>query len=309
MYQRQPFTTHTRAGLGSLTKQFTATAILQLVEAGNIELDRPLSDYLHDYKFSNQITIRQLLNMDSGIPDYTDLVSAQLETTAKSSILSEAETEVMIRKALGRDIPFEQILNTINAQPLDFKPGSQFAYSNTNYAILSTIIERITNMSYASYIQKHILNPLSMSDTKIGTETSSADSYTYQDNVPVNLGKGNHQLGDGCMVTNLIDFKKWATAVMAGKLLTPANWQMCFDLQHGKYGIGWMKINSWYWHSGEILGYWSDFFMSPNRDLAMVWLYNVSPAGDETDVWLEATDDWRERFLQTFEKTIFDERR
>lgn len=61
-----------------------------------------------------------------------------------------------------------------------------------------------------------------------------------------------------------------------------------------------MKINSWYWHSGQILGYWSDFFLSPEHDLAMVYLYNVSPTDEIVQDWLKASDDWRERFLTSF---------
>lgn len=295
-----PFTDETIMGIGSLTKQFTATAILQLMEAGKLSLDQSLKTYLPDYQLGDKITIRQLLNMDSGIPDYTDLIVAKAEEKAQHTGLSPAATEVMINKTLGTDFSLKTIVSMINGKKLDFKPGLQFAYSNTNYALLTGVLEQATGTSYAAFIQEHILTPLTLSNTHVGTEKSQVDSYLYQGSNVVNLGRGNHQLGDGAMVTNLVDLKKWACATMTNTLLSPASQQLCFNLKHEKYGMGWMKINSWYWHSGQILGYWSDFFLSPEHDLAMVYLYNISPADEIVQDWLKASDDWRERFLASF---------
>ncbi|MCF6161324.1 MAG: beta-lactamase family protein [Furfurilactobacillus sp.] len=295
-----PFTDETIMGIGSLTKQFTATAILQLVEAGKLSLNQSLKTYLPDYQLGDKVTIRQLLNMDSGIPDYTDLIVSKAEEKAQHTGLSSEATEVMINKILGTDFSLKTIVSMINGKQLDFKPGSQFAYSNTNYALLTEILEQVTGTPYAAYIQEHILTPLTLSNTHVGTEKSQVDSYLYQGSNVVNLGRGNHQLGDGAMVTNLVDLKKWACATTTNALLSSASQHLCFNLKHEKYGMGWMKINSWYWHSGQILGYWSDFFLSPEHDLAMVYLYNVSPTDEIVQDWLKASDDWRERFLTSF---------
>lgn len=139
-------TIETKFRIGSLTKGFTAIAILQLVEQGKLNLEDPLTRFIPDYPHGDQITITNLLTHTSGIPNHTELESFNTDR---------------------RVYPFKllQTINTFKYKALDFTPGEQSAYSNSNYLLLGYILEKVSKMSYESYIQKHILDPLEMKNT------------------------------------------------------------------------------------------------------------------------------------------------
>lgn len=293
-----PFTTATVTGLGSVTKQFTAIAVLRLLEEKRLALDLPISCYVPGYRWGNQVTLRHVLNMASGIPDYTDCVANLYTQELREQGVTDSEIPLKIDQRLGEHLSIAQILELINQKSLIFQPGSQFAYSNTNYALLTAIIESVSGQSYSEFLHEQIFSPLGMRHTHVGTRFSGAQSYQYLDHKIVAVGKGDHQLGDGSIVTNLSDFKRYAQAVIQKEILQAQTWELPFKLEHEKYGMGWMKLNSWFWHSGQILGYWADFFLTPDRRTAMVWLYNISPTGTAEKQWLAETDKWREDYWQ-----------
>ena len=133
-----PNNPQTKFRIASLTKQFTAMAILMLEEKGLLDLNDPLTKYISDYPNGNKIKILHLLTHTSGIPDHTELPDFNQER---------------------RVYPYDVIktIVTFKNKPLEFTPGEKFKYSNSGYILLGYIIEMITNMSYEQYIDKYIL--------------------------------------------------------------------------------------------------------------------------------------------------------
>ncbi|HAT55045.1 MAG TPA: hypothetical protein DCW31_07395, partial [Lactobacillus sp.] len=234
-----PFTVDTTSALGSVTKQFTAVALLKLVEAGKLNLDETLATFLPKYSHAHEVTIRQMLNMASGIPDYTDVLIDKMIADAKQNGLSKVAGNVKVGKEMGADFPISQILDLINPLPLEFVPSSKFTYSNSNYALLTQVLEIVSQTDYATFVQTHILNPEHLTHTFSGTEKADAISYVTLENHRYSLGKGNHQLGDGSLVTNIRDFELWAQAILNGHLPSKQSWSTVFNIQQDGYALGW----------------------------------------------------------------------
>ena len=138
----------TKHRLGSITKQFTAMLIMQLVADGKLDLQSPVSKYLPDYSHVNgdKITIHQLLNHTSGTPNYTSFPKFFKEMSRNSYTPTE-------------------MLETFADSTLNFTPGERFAYSNSGYILLGAIIEKVTGKSYEKVLQEKIFDPLKMKDT------------------------------------------------------------------------------------------------------------------------------------------------
>ena len=132
--------------IGSLTKQFTATAILQLAEQGKLSLDDELTKFFPDYPVRGQrITVRRLLDHTSGIASYTDVPGY----------------ETLSRRALSPD----SVVAFFSSQPLNFAPGAQMSYNNSAYFLLGLIIEKASGLSYADYVQLKLFEPAGMTDS------------------------------------------------------------------------------------------------------------------------------------------------
>lgn len=165
-----PNKTDTIYEIGSVTKQFTAVGIMMLVEGGSISLDDTLDKYLPEYPYASKITIRQLLNMTSGIGDFL----------GNKSILHNLgldNAEDYFDRRMSKEITHEELLKYINKEELQFEPGTQYAYSNTNYYLLGMIIEKLSGMSYEEYITANIFKPLGMSSTSFNPLNTTATGY------------------------------------------------------------------------------------------------------------------------------------
>ncbi len=142
--QRQAATAQTVYRIGSLTKQFTAAAVLKLAEDGRLSLDDELVEFLPDFPTQGyRPTVRHLLNHTSGIKEHTNLEG-------------------------GRATPgtnCQAVVDLVAAQPFDFAPGERFSYTNSGYLLLGLVIEQITNRSYASQMQEHVFEPLRLHQT------------------------------------------------------------------------------------------------------------------------------------------------
>lgn len=138
----------TRYRIASMTKSFTAVLVMQLVEAGEIDLDATFGTYLPDYpaEYKNQITVRHMLANRSGIPHYAELPGWR---DGKF-------------RSVGSD---EDFIAAFAAEPLNFEPGSEYRYSNSNYFLLGKILETITGKPYSGVLEERILSPLGMTDT------------------------------------------------------------------------------------------------------------------------------------------------
>jgi D-alanyl-D-alanine carboxypeptidase len=141
--------------IGSLTKQFTAAAVMRLVEAGKMSLDDPIEKYLADYPVgSRRITIRHLLTHTSGIKSYTGLGPKFWDNAAL-------------------DFSHEKLIALFKDEPPDFQPGEKYLYNNSGYYLLGVILEKVTGETYGSHVKKALFDPLGLTST------------VYCDNAPV----------------------------------------------------------------------------------------------------------------------------
>jgi len=150
----KPIDPETHFEIGSVTKQFTAAAILQLKEQGKLSLDDTLAKYLPGFPHSSEISIRQLLNQTSGLADYFSVSGFDAHD-------------------LGG---FEKIVSLIDKEPLKFMPGQSFDYSNTNYIALGRVVEVVSGESYRQYIQRHLFDPAGMSQSVTIAEENSVEN-------------------------------------------------------------------------------------------------------------------------------------
>ncbi|HTU82961.1 MAG TPA: serine hydrolase domain-containing protein, partial [Candidatus Acidoferrales bacterium] len=141
--RRVPATVQTHYEIGSITKQFTAAAILQLKEAGKLSLDDPLARWIPEYRRGAKVTIRELLQQTTGIYNYT-------------------EVDGFVKIATTQAPSFARILALVANKPLAFAPGSKFAYSNTNYILLGEIVERASGTPWERYVRAHEFAPAAM---------------------------------------------------------------------------------------------------------------------------------------------------
>jgi len=210
--QRLPATVDTHYEIGSITKQFTAAAILQLQEEGKLRIDDKVATYLPDAPHAAEVTLRQLLSHTSGLPEYLDAMDAD--------------------HMIGKPASFDQLMAHIAGKPLDFAPGSHWAYSNTGYAMLGRIIELLSHESFRHYVQNHLLDPAGMTQTfTVGDETHLPDmalGYSRENGRIERAGTISDSVGGpaGFLVSTVGDLQKWNLALQGGRIVTPADYAL-----------------------------------------------------------------------------------
>jgi D-alanyl-D-alanine carboxypeptidase len=269
--------------IGSETKTFTATAVLQLVEEGRVGLEDPISKYVKGVPNGADITVRELGEMRSGIVDFTDNEAWEAEYLA----------------APTRSWTPRQVLAASFSLPPSFPPGRRYEYSNTNYVLLGLLVEKVTGERIGPYVERHILAPLHLEGTSVpsGAEYPKphADGYTLQplERTLVNTTDWNFSWAwsAGTMISDLHDLRIWAKAVATGALLKPAVQHQRerfvsfpFSAQAG-YGFGLFDVNGWIGHDGAVPGYESLTVYLPSKQATMVILMN-SDADPESNIRL-----------------------
>ncbi|MFD2517699.1 serine hydrolase [Salinimicrobium flavum] len=225
----QPDTKHR---LGSITKQFTAALILQLVEQGKLELDKPISTYLPDYKgpAADVVTIHHLLTHSSGIPSYTSFPGFFQEQSRDPSSP-------------------EEFVKTFSDSTLQFTPGERFSYNNSGYFLLGHIIEEVTGKTYEQVLQENIFTPLNMNDT----------GYDHHETILKNRASGYEKNGGGyvnapyldmslpyaggSLYSTVEDLFKWDRALYNNEVLSEKSKKLMFTPHiasgNSHYGYGW----------------------------------------------------------------------
>lgn len=237
-----PVDAGTRFEIGSVTKQFTAAAILQLQEQGKLSIDDPVAKYLPAFPHASEITLRQLLNQVSGLPNYTSLpdIAAAMAT---------------IPDATGKIVAY------VN-KPLNFTPGTKWEYSNTNYWVLGKVVSRVSGMSYEDYVREHIFKPAGMLHSGFVSDESSFDDFA----IPYWQGPKNDGPTQpaptmleswpgaaGAIVSTVGDLAAWDTALASGKVISHDSFALMSSpgrLAYGKltdYGMG-LEVGS---HEGH----------------------------------------------------------
>lgn len=222
-----PIQTDTKFRIGSVTKQFTAALILQLVEEGKIRLDGKLTDYLPDYRkdTGERVTIHQLLNHTSGIPSYTGLPGFFQNESRNPYGVKD-----FVKKFASGD--------------LEFEPGSKFSYNNSGYFLLGAIIEQVTGKPYARVLQERIFDPLGMKDTGYDTHDplikKRASGYQKSPDGYENAAYLDMLLpyAAGSMYSTVEDLYKWDQALYENKIVSAASKELMFKPGLSNYGYG-----------------------------------------------------------------------
>lgn len=263
--------------VGSITKMFTGIVLLQLYEEGIVNLDNKVSDYFiglpDDFK---NVTIRELGNMRSGIPDYYDNSKFQKEFN-KNPYRNWSPSELL---SIG-------IINS----PL-FKPGTEFDYSNTNTVLLALIIERLTKNTIQHEIQKRILDPLNMKNTKMVTNSSlqhpHMNGYQYNNDKLTNVTHYNMSWtwGDGFITSNLNDMKTFIVHAIGKHELLDKNatrqQRKFIPISDGffgvkrEYGFTLLKTEEFIGHNGSLSGYNTFNMYESSTNTSLIVVCNIT---------------------------------
>ncbi len=263
----------------SVAKSFTVTLLLQLVDQGKVKLDDPVSTYLPDFRDGDQITVRELANMTSGLPDYTN----------------QKLIDVLQTDPTGHKTP-EELLAFSADEPLDFPPGTAYSYSNANTIAVGLVVEKAGGQPYADQLQERILGPLHLTHTQFleGSETPDPHPLGYA--VDEDTGKPEPQpvisysllSFAGGIVSTAADLRLWAKALATGSLLKPATQKERLadsrkptdGPEYDRYGLGIGEIDGWWGHTGNGLGFTAAVLEDPKTGSGVVILLNSNEDND-----------------------------
>jgi len=262
-----PVTPDTKFRIGSVTKQFTVAAILQVVERGKLKLSDLISEYYAEAPAAWQnITILHLLTHTSGIPSYTALP----DFPHKISKLHQTP---------------EEIIQLTQNEPLEFEPGTQFAYDNTGYILLGYVIEKVTGQSYVQYLQEYIFDHFGMHNTGYDDNATiipcRASGYSYSGGHWDNASYIDMSLpfAAGSLYSTIDDLLIWDQALSSGKVVSTASLQAMFTDYGHSYGLGWVIRKQFdhtiQTHGGGINGFRATIDRYPDDKLTIIVLSNI----------------------------------
>lgn len=257
--KNQPNNTETEFRVGSLTKMFTSTLILKLVEDSRLSLNDPVSKFVPGFLNGDQIQIRHLLSHTSGIKGHTEG---------------------------SQPISLEESVKKFQTEAPEFKPGERFEYNNFNYILLSYIAQKVSGKNYPDLLREMVLNKVGMTHSGLDyNERKSANkalgyvtnpqtvSWVERESANVTIASGA-----GALYTTLGDLYKWSQAIDRHSLLPAATYKQAFTPVQGNYGFGWIvnekdgkkEIS----HSGAIEGFIANFIKYPEDDITIILLSN-----------------------------------
>jgi CubicO group peptidase (beta-lactamase class C family) len=258
--------------LASLTKQFTAAAVLLLVEESRLTLDASIRRWLPSLPAAVQpVTLRHLLTHTSGLLDYEELIPAE-----RRQPLHDAD-----------------VLRLLESQDrTHFPPGTSYRYSNSGYALLALAVAAAAGMDFASVLRTRIFAPLGMHHTvahEEGVSTVSHRAFGYSERrgswVRTDQSSTSAVLGDGGIYSSSDDWERWDGALSDDRLLRPESLRLAFtpapltDDASVKYGFGWRIAADTVWHSGESIGFRNVVVRFPERRLTVLVLTNRDEPG------------------------------
>ncbi|HET9984404.1 MAG TPA: serine hydrolase domain-containing protein [Longimicrobiales bacterium] len=266
--------------IGSVTKQFTASAILQLQEQGKLSLDDEITKYLPGYPTQGRkVTLRRLLDHTSGIKGYTELPEFE--------------------RLMSRKMPRDTLVALFSSKPFDFEPGEAEVYNNSAFFLLGLVIEKVSGMSYADYVKKNLFDRAGMPDSRYCSESAMVKRRAHgYDTGPNGLQLAAYidqtwPFSAGSLCSTAADLAAWTLALHSGKILGPAAYQELITpgtLNDGtrlRYAKG-LAVDSLLGHraihhGGGIPGFLSELEYFPDDTLVIAVLINstgpVSPEG------------------------------
>jgi CubicO group peptidase (beta-lactamase class C family) len=277
-----PVTPQSTFRIASITKQFTASAILKLQEAGKLSVNDKLSKYIPDFPRGNEVTLRQLLTHTSGIHNYTD------EPDFLSRVTNATTTGTIIEE--------------IKKYPYDFDPGVKWNYDNSGYMLLSYIVEKVSGQNYGDFLRENFFQPLCMTNTCV----YRANSGLPHEALGYSLGTNGFTRalywdpswsgGAGALSSTVEDLYRWNEGIFNGRVLDPAILKAAFtpvEVSGGQvnwdagYGFGWFvgryrglrEIS----HGGLISGFRSYLVRLPDEKFTVAILVNTSPGRSNID--------------------------
>jgi CubicO group peptidase (beta-lactamase class C family) len=274
---------HTVFEIGSVTKQFTATAILMLQENKLLSVQDTISKYISDYPNGDKIKIYNLLTHTSGIPEYLKFVKSM--ESGKHTYTTEELIELFKNKSL------------------DFDTGTSFEYSNSNYILLGYIIEKVSKMKYEDYIEKNILKPLNLNETgflskkpkiknkAIGYSILNRESNEYSASFET---EGSLPYSAGEIYSTDEDLYRWENALYTGKLIKKESLNEMFTPNLDSYGYGWFIFNSnggdkIIYHDGNIPGFTSFVAKDIDKNSTLIILSNKDHDTAYKDIFTEVS--------------------
>lgn len=278
----QPLNDSSIFELGSVSKQFTALATVQLIERGKLQFDTKIEEILPQYPYKG-ITIEQLLRHQSGLPSFMMLMKKK---------------KVWNREKIANNYDVLDALIKFKPKP-NFEPGTKYDYSNTGYITLAMIIEKVSGMTFPEYLKKNIFEPAGMKHSAVIRRRyapvnipNNTEGYRYNRKLKTYEIKNKHKdnfsgfldgvMGDGSISSTALDMIKWNSAIRNHVLLSPENTQKMFtsDELSTDYGLGFFihekegKKNIY--HSGSWAGYFTWAYYIPETNEYIIVLCNNS---------------------------------
>lgn len=258
--------------IASLTKQFTAVAVMQLVEEGKLSLDDTIDKYFPSYKYVKKITVKNLLTMTAGIKDY---INKDGDTNTYAYNESQLEYKVSAENSAKKNK--KAVMDWILDQGLNFEPDEKYMYSNSAYFLLGDIIEQVSKTSYEKYIKENILKPSGMMNTGFeGTDKLAVGYQDIYDNAwTLYPGVGYSATS---LISNVPDLLKWVDALCTNKLISEKSFKEMTTPYKGNYGYGFVvsKDSNMISHTGKIDKYNAALVFTKDENQIYIALSNYS---------------------------------
>lgn len=262
----------TKFRLASVSKQFTAVAVMILHERGLVDLDAPVKTYLSDAPAAwDGVMVRHLLSHTSGIPNFTDFDDYEASRTLPATL--------------------DGLIARFRDHPLDFQPGEDWSYSNSGYILLTAIIEEASGQSYADFVAEALFQPLGMTDSGYDSHAAilprrasgyspTAEGFVNADYVDMSIPQGA-----GALYSTTHDLLKWEQGLFGGRLLRPDSLTLLTTPVRNQYAFGLMVKekdgNTTVAHTGGIEGFNTYMAYDPTRRLTVVVLGNLNGPGPD----------------------------
>ncbi|MEU9299979.1 serine hydrolase domain-containing protein [Streptomyces sp. NPDC048269] len=272
-----PMRSDFRIRIGSETKTFTVTALLQLVDQGKIGLDDPIGKYITGVPNGDRITLRQLAGMRSGLFNYSE----------------DEDFDKALEAHPRKPFTPQQLLGYSFKHPVQFAPGEKWEYSNTNLILLGLVVEKITGRPLHEVIEQDVLKPAGLHRTLFPTGAEfpepHAQGYTDQSAsgkiVNATDWDPSWAWAAGAIISDLQDLRSWARTLATGTLLTPATQAerlktTPIGIPGAGYGLGIFDVQGWIGHNGSLPGYETLTVYLPQAQATMVVLLNTDVLHD-----------------------------
>jgi len=276
---KAPATTDTVYPIGSISKQFTAACVLLLAQDGKLSIDDPLSLYVPGLPWADRVTLRHLLDQESGIVDFRFGVTDYTGSLAQSAVIDRLKKTDLL-----------------------FPPGSKYEYSNSNYYLLGMVVEKASGQTYEEFLRERVLAPAHLTSTYYNSASAAIPALAHGSNAtgdgpqPVAPENADWAFAAGALASTVSDVIRWDEALRGGKVLGPASLAEMFapgTLDNGSptdYAFGWVVVKHdgvpEIWHNGEVTGFHAMNATYPDQRTDVVVLTNTggTAAADELAV-------------------------